>query len=204
MAKGSKAESQNGASTPVQSDRFEGGAVRLGKRYCTWKPGGMPITGFLFGISGMRLTEGGVAETLIIKTTQPTDAYDWDKEKKEAIRRDSLPGEELAVFLTAGLESLRASATETDGIHMVYIPSGKKIKIKGGKTFWQYVSDDSSDTETLEVSVKKWKRTPATMVQRVVARADEGTDVNERAPAPAPEPGAPGYPEEEGLDEIPF
>lgn len=150
-----------------------GDRIRLGKRYCMWKPGGRPISGYLLGISGLRMVEGGVKETLIIRTDVRTDVYDWDATKKEAVRRDSINHEDVAVFLTAGLESLRAYAIDPTGIRHVFIPSGKKIKLSGNRTFWQFVSEDPQDAITLDVSVSKWKRSAKTIVQQVVAKPKE-------------------------------
>jgi hypothetical protein len=188
------------ATSPAQNDLGE--VIRLGKRYCIWKPGGRPITGFLLGISGIRMTEGDVKETVIIRTTMTTDAYDWDATKKEATKRDSKPNEDLAVFLTAGLETLRAYAIDPHAVRKVFIPAGKKIKISGGKTFWQYISDDpeAHATDTLNVSVKKWKRNASTIVQQVVARPKADDDASSRAPAPIVDDDAPT----EDFDEIPF
>jgi hypothetical protein len=137
-------------------------------------------------------------DTLIIKTDRITDAYDWDQTKKEATKRDSLPGEILAVMLTAGLEPVRAYASAPDGVHHVYIPVGKKIKLEGAQTFWQYVSDDRDSKDTLTVSAKKWKRTPAMAVARVVRKSQEGQDGEPQA---IDEGHLPGEPD---LEEIPF
>lgn len=160
--------SAEASATPAEDG---GGRIRLGKRRSTWKPGGRPISGYLFGISGIRTEDLGVAETLIIQVDRTTDAYDWDRETREAKpARDTKPKEEVAVFLTAGLESLRAYANDPDFVRHVYIPKGTSVKLKGGKKFWQYVSDDPDATDTLTVSTKKWKRTENTIVEKVMEK----------------------------------
>lgn len=196
-AEPAESKSEAGAAGTPENDRGE--RIRLGKRYCVWKPGGRPVSGYLLGISGIKISATEVKEVLVVRTDKTTDAYDWDPVKKEAVKRDSTKGEDLAVFLTTGLESLRAYAVDPSGIRHVFIPKGNKLKLAGNKTFWQYISDDPNETvNTLDVSVRKWKRSAHTIVQQVVAKPrDEDSN---RAPAGVVDEDVPN----EDFDEIPF
>jgi hypothetical protein len=172
--------------------------TRLGKRRELWKPGGRPITGYLFGISGMKMGKE-LKETLIVRTTAVTDAHRWDADKKVAVLGDSIKDEELAIVMTKGLEDLRAYANDPDFVFKVYIPAGNKKKIDGGHTFWDFTSNPA---DAIKVSVRKAKRTAATIVQKFspsFANAEATADAGPTPPAEDDRGSA-----NEDFDEIPF
>lgn len=170
--------------------------TKLGKRRELWKPGGRPITGYLFGITGVKLGKD-MKEALVIRTIEVTDCHAWNKDKKEAELRDSLPGEELIVALTKGLEELRPYANDPDKVYKVYIPKGMKKKLDGGHTFWDFTGEDS-----IRVAAKPAKRTAATLVAKFnpTTTKDE-TAADARTVGSAPE--AP-IGEQDETDDIPF